>query len=260
MTRTPRFLLAARAVAWRHLYKWITVPANFMPTFIFPLIFFSGFAGALGRVGDVPGFTYDANYTSWIFVFSLLQTCLFGGLATGFTIAGDFQSGFARRLMLAVADRRSILLGYVLSTFLRAALMSAVVTAVAAIAGLEVLGNPAELAAMYALALCLSICGTLWAAGVMFRARDPQLGPAMQIPMFIAIFLAPVYVPLALLEGWLHAVATVNPVTYIMQSARDLLAGHPHDTGIAVYAVVGLLAVLLAWALTGVRSAERAGG
>ncbi|MCW2956423.1 MAG: hypothetical protein JWO69_1292, partial [Thermoleophilia bacterium] len=97
-------------------------------------------------------------------------------------------------------------------------------------------------------------------AGVMFRARDPQLGPAMQIPMFIAIFLAPVYVPLALLEGWLHAVATVNPVTYIMQSARDLLAGHPHDTGIAVYAVVGLLAVLLAWALTGVRSAERAGG
>jgi len=251
---------AARAIAWRHLYKWISVPANFMPTFIFPLIFFTGFAGALGRVGDVAGFDYPANYTSWIFVFSLLQTCLFGGLATGFTIAGDFQNGFARRLMLAVEDRRAILLGYILSTFARAALMSGIVTGAAALVGLEVLGSPGEIVAMYLFALTMSIVGTLWAAGVMFRARDPQLGPAMQIPMFIAIFLAPVYVPLDLLTGWLHAVARFNPVTYVMQTDRSLLAGRPEDVGVAVLAVVGLFVVLTAWALTGVRSAERSGG
>ncbi len=255
-----RTLTAARAIAWRHLYKWITVPSNFMPTFIFPLIFFSGFAGALGRVGDVPGFDYPANYTSWIFVFSLLQTCLFGGLATGFTIAGDFQSGFARRLMLAVADRNAILLGYLLSTFVRAAIMSAIVTGVAFIAGLEVLGTVSELVAMYLLALSMSIIGTLWAAGVMFRARDPQLGPAMQIPMFIAIFLAPVYFPLKMLDGWLHAVASVNPISHVMAAGRSLLAGQPEDVGLATVSIAGLFVVLLAWALTGVRSAERAGG
>jgi ABC-2 type transport system permease protein len=253
-------IAAARAIAWRHLYKWITVPSNFMPTFIFPLIFFSGFAGALGRVGDVPGFDYPANYTSWIFVFSLLQTCLFGGLATGFTIAGDFQSGFARRLMLAVADRNAILLGYLMSTFVRAAIMSAIVTGVAFIAGLEVLGTVSELAAMYLLALSMSIVGTLWAAGVMFRARNPQLGPAMQIPMFIAIFLAPVYFPLAMLDGWLHAVAAVNPVSHVMEAGRSLLAGQPDDVGLAIISIAGLFFVLLVWALTGVRSAERAGG
>ena len=251
---------AARAIAWRHLYKWIKVPSNFMPTFIFPLIFFSGFAGALGRVGGVPGFDYPANYTSWIFVFSLLQTCLFGGLATGFTIAGDFQSGFARRLMLAVADRNAILFGYVLSTFVRAAIMSVIVTAVALVAGLEVLGSPSEVFALYLLALSMSIIGTLWAAGVMFRARNPQLGPAMQIPMFIAIFLAPVYVPLALLEGWLHAVATYNPISHVMAAGRSLLAGQPDEVGLAVVSIGLLFAMLLAWALTGVRSAERAGG
>ena len=253
-------ITAARAIAWRHLYKWIKVPANFMPTFIFPLIFFSGFAGALGRVGQVPGFDYPANYTSWIFVFSLLQTCLFGGLATGFTIAGDFQSGFARRLMLAVADRNAILLGYVFSTFARAAIMSTIVTGVALVAGLEVLGSLAEITAMYVLALSMSIIGTLWAAGVMFRARNPQLGPAMQIPMFIAIFLAPVYVPLALLEGWLHAVAEVNPISHVMAACRSLLAGQPDEIGLALASIAGLLVLLLAWGVSGVRSAERAGG
>lgn len=251
---------AARAIAWRHLYKWISVPANFMPTFIFPLIFFTGFAGALGRLGEVEGFDYPANYTSWIFVFSLMQTCLFGGLATGFTIAGDFRTGFARRLMLAVADRRAILLGYLLSTFVRAAIMSGIVTIVAAVVGLEVLGTPVELAAMYLLALALSFIGTLWAAGVMFRARDPQLGPAMQIPLFMAIFLAPVYVPLDMLEGWLHAVATVNPISHVMAAARSLLAGQPTELGAAMLALVGLFIVLTWWAVSGVRSAERAGG
>lgn len=253
-------LMAARAIAWRHLYKWISVPSNFMPTFIFPLIFFTGFAGALGRIGEVPGFDYPANYTSWIFVFSLLQTCMFGGLATGFTIAGDFQSGFARRLMLTVADRRAILLGYVLSTFVRAVIMSAIVTMVALVAGLEMLGSVAEIAAMYLLALSLSIMGTFWAAGVMFRARSPQLGPAMQVPMFIAIFLAPVYVPLELLEGWLHAVASVNPIGHVMTAARNLLVGSSDRLGIALVSLAAMFVLLLAWALGGVRSAERAGG
>ena len=253
-------LSASTAIARRHLYKWISVPANFMPTFIFPLIFFSGFAGALGRVGNVPGFEYEGNYTSWIFVFSLLQTCMFGGLATGFTIAADFQQGFMRRLMLAVADRRAIMLGYIMSTFARAAIMSTVVTLVAFVAGLEVLGTPAELAAMYVLALSMSIVGTLWASGVMFRARDPQLGPAMQIPMFMAIFLAPVYVPLDLLEGWLHAVASVNPISYVMDADRNLLAGSWDGVLTALAAIAGMFAVLLWWGLGGVRSAERAGG
>jgi ABC-2 type transport system permease protein len=251
---------AARAIAWRHLYKWISVPANFMPTFIFPLIFFAGFAGALGRIGEVPGFDYASNFTSWIFVFSLLQTCLFGGLATGFTIAADFQNGFSRRLMLSVANRRAILYGYVLSTFVRAAIMSGIVTAVAFVAGMEMLGSIGEIVVMYSFALSLSVIGTLWAAGVMFRARDPQMGPAMQIPMFVAIFLAPVYVPLDLLEGWLHAVAQVNPITYIMGAGRSLLVGDPDGTLVALVSIVVLGGLLAVWAVTGVRSAERAGG
>jgi ABC-2 type transport system permease protein len=261
MTARSEFLAAAVAIARRHLYKWISVPANFMPTFIFPLIFFTGFAGSLGRIGTVPGFDYPASYTTWIFVFSLMQTCLFGGLATGFTIAAEFQTGFARRLMLAVADRRAILAGYVLSTFVRAAIMSGVVTTVALTVGLELGGGTVlEVVGLYLLALTMSIVGTLWASGVMFRARDPQLGPAMQIPMFIAIFLAPVYVPLALLDGWLHAVASLNPIGYAMTAGRNLLVGSLDDVVIAVGLVAGVLVLLLWWALSGVRSAERAGG
>ena len=43
------------------------------------------------------------------------------------------------------------------------------------------------------------------------RLRTIQAGPAMQMPVFIVLFLAPVYVPLALLSGWISAVAQRQP-------------------------------------------------
>ena len=43
------------------------------------------------------------------------------------------------------------------------------------------------------------------------RFRTMQAGPVMQMPVFLMLFFAPVYVPLALLDGWIEAVATLNP-------------------------------------------------
>jgi ABC-2 type transport system permease protein len=250
---------ASRVIAWRHLYKWIKLPANFLPTFLFPLVFFMSFSGALQEVRRIPGFDYPAGYTSFIFVFSIIQTCMFGGMATGFTIAGDFQSGFARRVFVCVRSRSAILLGYLFSTFVRAALMCVIVTLIAAVVGMKMLGSPAEMLALYAMALSLSFVGTLWSSGVMFRGRSPQFAPAMQVPMFVGLFLSPVYVPYELLRGWIKTVATFNPVTYVMEAMRGFLAGYPDHRMTAVLCIAGLIVVLAAWSLSGLRSAERAG-
>lgn len=250
---------AAVAIAWRHLYKWLKQPANFLPTFLFPLLFFTSFAGGLSAVARVPGFDYEPGYTSFIFVFSLLQTCMFGGMATGFTIAGDFETGFATRMMLCTRSRLAILLGYLMSTFVRALFMSLVVTLVALLAGMEVHGSAVELAALYGLALLMSFVGTLWSSGVMFRGRSAQMAPAMQVPMFVALFLAPVFVPLDLLRTWLHGAATYNPITYVMEGSRSLLAGGTTHVAAALTCLAAMIAVLAVWAVRGVRSAERAG-
>ena len=54
-----------------------------------------------------------------------------------------------------------------------------------------------------------------------------QAGPLMQTPMFLFIWLSPVYVPLSLLQGWIHACARVNPITYALEAGRGLLSGDP---------------------------------
>ena len=69
----------------------------------------------------------------------------------------------------------------------------------------------------------------------------------MQMPVFLVLFFAPVYVPLSLLEGWIHAVATVNPLTRVLEAGRSLLAGSPTEVGDRLCSRVrarrGLLAV-----------------
>ena len=79
------------------------------------------------------------------------------------------------------------------------------------------------------LALIVNLVAALFAFGVAFRLRTIQAGPAMQMPVFLILFFAPVYVPLALLSGWVEAVAKVNPFTALVEGGRDLISGQSFD-------------------------------
>jgi ABC-2 type transport system permease protein len=93
---------------------------------------------------------------------------------------------------------------------------------------------------------------------VAMRLRTMQAGPAMQMPVFLALFVAPVYVPLDLLGGWVHAVAKFNPVTVLLEAGRGFISGGPIKVGLAFAIAAGLAALFALWARGGLRSAESA--
>ena len=105
------FTSVARAVAWRNIHNFFTNPLFVIPGLMFPLFFFTAFAGGLSRVDSVPGFDYGAGYTTFVYAFVLMQASAFGGIFTGFSVARDFESGFSRRLMLAAGQRGGIVAG-----------------------------------------------------------------------------------------------------------------------------------------------------
>jgi ABC-2 type transport system permease protein len=112
---------------------------------------------------------------------------------------------------------------------------------------------------MYGLALIFNQVGLLWACGVAMRFRSVQAGPLMQTPVFMALFLAPVYVPLDLLRGWIHSVARLNPLTFILEAGRGFIQGEPTQVALAFGLVLALFVVFAVWARTGLRAAENAG-
>jgi ABC-2 type transport system permease protein len=251
------FWSVAFAVGSRNVHNFFTNPAMAIPALMFPLFFFTAFAGGLSRVDSVPGFDYDSGYTTFVYGFVLLQASAFGGIFTGFSVARDFESGFSRRLMLAAPRHGGIVAGYWLAALARALFTIAVITVVALVAGLSINGTAIDLVGLYTLAVLVNAAAMLFASGVAMRLRTMQAGPAMQIPAFLALFLAPVWVPYDLLTGWVQAAASVNPVTLVLETGRGFLAGDPTEV-LPAFAVAALLgAVTVLWARGGLRSAEQ---
>jgi ABC-2 type transport system permease protein len=249
----------AEGVAWRALKNVFTNPSLFLPTLIFPLFFFTAFAGGLSAVDRVPGFDYEPGYTGFQFVFVLLQSAAFGGVFTGFGIARDFEYAFARRLLIAAPNRRGIVLGYSIAALVRWLVTATMLTTVALIVGMNVGGGPVDIVGLYSLAILVNIAALLWACGIAMRFRSIQAGPMMQMPVFLILFFAPVYVPLNLLTGWIEGVARVNPVTALLETGRGFLAGDPPHVLLAFGVAIGLGLAFALWAFRGLRSAEAAG-
>ncbi len=251
------FFAVALAVAGRQVYKYFANPAFLAPAF-FPLFFFVAFAGGLTRVGDLPGFDYAAGYVAFQYVWALLQAVAMGGAFTGFSVAGDFENGFARRLMLAASNRQGIILGYTIASLVRATLTGTLVTVIALLTGIPMSGG-FDLFGLIGLAVLVNVAATLFGAGVAMLLRTQQAGPVIRTPIFLVLFLAPVFVPLDLLSGWLEAIARLNPFTTILDAARGFLAGTPTSV-LPAYAIgAALVAVFALWAVYALRRAEKTG-
>ena len=189
----------------------------------------------------------------------LCQSAAFGGVFSGFSIAADFQFGFGRRLLLATPHRSALSSATGSSPCSAPPITLGVVTLVGLAVGMNIDGGGLDLFGMYGLAAIINITGLLFAAGVALRFRSLQATPLMQVPVFLFLFLAPVYVPRELLGGWVHAVAPFNPATHVMETVRDLVAGQGSDYLATLAVIVALLALVTVFMFRGLRQAEAAG-
>lgn len=254
-----RFRSAALGIAWRNLHNYFSNASFLVPSILFPMFFFVAFAGGLSTLGKAPGFHYRGGYTAFQFAFVLLQSSAFGGVFSGFGMAIDFEHGFARRIMLAVPSRLTVIVGYGMSALGRAVFTMALLFTAAVVTGMPVSGGGVDVVGLIGLALLINMAASLFASGIALRFRSIQAGPLMQTPVFLILFLAPVYVPLPLLTGWIHAVATVNPVTALLQGARSLLAGAGGGVRLAFVVALGVPMLMSLFAVRGLRRAEDAG-
>ncbi len=250
------FFSIARFVAWRNLRLLFKSPALLFPSLLFPLFFLVAFVGALSATTQLEGFE-GQDYTAFQYVFALLQAAGYAGAMGGFALAEDFETGFMPRLMVAAPKHAAIMLGYTLGTTARAIISGAVVTAVAFLLGMDVGGTLLEVLGLFALVLLVTLITTLWSLGMALHVRSFNAAPGMALPVFLLLFLTPVFVPLDQLTGWLHAVASVNPLTPIVETGRGLLAGDAEDVALAFQIAGGLTLLVTLWSLHGVRSASR---
>lgn len=199
-------------------------PSTFIPSLVMPAFLLVAFSGAFSGLVDLPGFPAE-KMLDWVLPMSTLQGCSFAGVTTGMAVARDLENGFFDRFIMSPAPRGALLAGPLLASVLRALFPLALLPALGWMAGANFHEGLITIVPLAIAGLGLALIAGMWAVGLALRARSQQAAPMMQMALFLGFFLSTAQMPLGLLTGWVHGVARFNPVTSVLELARQGFLG-----------------------------------
>ena len=249
--RTNLATIAALVVRAKN--ELVRVPGAAIPGVLAPTIFFLGLNGVFGGLIHLSGFD-TSSYESFIVPVSMLQGAGFTGAAAGVNLARDYEQGWVDRLLVSPAPRWVLLTGNVLSASLRAFIPATFVLAIAFAIGADWPGLDGLLVT-YLMVGAMAAVAACWGSMLALHYKSQSAAPLMQAGMMGLILLTPAYAPLELLQPWLEKLAEINPVTHVVEAARQGFVGGVtwSDTWPGLLALAGLFVVLGALALREMR-------
>jgi ABC-2 type transport system permease protein len=210
---------AARGIAVRSLRNIRRLPSAFVPALLMPIVQAIAFSGTFFAITEIPGFPTDRSI-NWYLPLAVLMGSSFSGIGIGFSTIRDLEGGFYDRLRMSPAPRAALLLGLLLSAWVRTLLVVSAVFVVGTLFGARLTDGVLGLLLLYVAGLGMATIGTGWGLGLAYRFGDMRAAAIMQLTLFLTLFLSSAQAPLSVMEGWLHGVARVNPVTNILRLAR----------------------------------------
>lgn len=210
-------------LARRSVVRTARQPANVVFPLIFPLLLLAVNAGGLDAATRLPGFPTN-SFVAFALAIPFIQGALFATMNAGTDLARDIQTGFLNRLALTPMRGVALLAGQLGGIVTMAVIQSLVYLSVGLAVGVRLESGPVGALVLIALAVLISIgFGALGA----FAALRTGSGEAVQslFPVFfVFLFLSSMAMPRNLIEiDWFRAVATVNPVSYLIEAIRSLI-------------------------------------
>jgi ABC-2 type transport system permease protein len=210
-------------LARRSVLRTLRQPAQIVPALIFPLFLLAVNSGGLKDATNLHGFPTD-SYLTFALAVPFLQGALFSVMNTGTDLARDIETGFLNRLALTPLRGAALLSGLLAGAIALGLVQALVYLSVGLIAGAELVTGVAGALTIVVLSVSITVAfGTIG----LFVALRTGSGEAVQglFPVFfVFLFLSAMALPLDLLEiEWFHAIASANPVTYLLEAFRSLL-------------------------------------
>jgi ABC-2 type transport system permease protein len=220
---TEAFSDQVLTLARRSVVRTVRQPANVVFPFVFPLLLLAVNAGGLDSATNIPGFPAD-TYIAFALAIPFIQGALFATMNAGTDLARDIQTGFLNRLALTPMRGVALLAGQLGGIATMGVAQAVVYLGVGLLVGVRLETGPAGAVVLLAFAILISIgFGALGA----FAALRTGSGEAVQglFPVFfVFLFLSSMAMPRNLIEiDWFRTVATVNPVSYLIEGIRSLI-------------------------------------
>jgi ABC-2 type transport system permease protein len=239
------FLTQVFLLVQRSLVTIARAPEALLPPVFISLFFLVIYQSTLGKAsGFIPGIS--GSYLGFILPLSIVSSALSGAGIAAQNLVRDLERGYFDKLILTPISRPALLLGPILAGSVILGVQAAIVVVVALLLGLHSATGVLGLLAVIGLAVLL---GTGFAGFTVSAALGSGSAAATQGASFVFFpltFLAPTFVPIELLSGWLKVAAQLNPITYVLEAMRAIL--NTGWDGAAIWK--GVLACLILAAIT----------
>jgi len=179
------------------------------------VIFGAGFNRVIGTLA--PG----VDFVQFIYPGIIAMTVLMSSLMSGLSIVWDREFGFLKEVLVAPLSRVGIVLGKATGTAIIALGQSFVMLALAPIIGVKL----DVILVLRLIPLLIIISMSLSSLGILIASRmRSQQGFQMLIQIIIMplVFLSGIFFPVNNVPAWLEVVSKINPLTYGVDSIRQV--------------------------------------
>ena len=227
-------------LARRSVVRTFRQPANIVFAFFFPLLLLAVNVGGLDAATRIPGFPSD-SFLDFALAFTFMQGALFATTNAGTDLARDIQTGFLNRLALTPLRGTALLAGQLAGVVVLGLAQSILYLSVGLAAGARL---EAGVAGVVVLLVLAALIATAFGAIGAFLALRTGSGEAVQglFPLlFVLLFLSSMNLPRNLIEiEWFRIVATINPVSYLIEGLRSLIISGWDAQALALAFGIGL--------------------
>lgn len=242
LQRFGRGLLDTAIITRRNLMRYVRLPQLLFFSSIQPIMFLTlfnfVFGGALGA--STPG----GKYINFLLPGILVQTVMFGGVQTGIGLADDMGKGIIDRFRSLPMSRLAVVAGRTVSDLVRNLSVVAIMLSVGTLLGFRFQNGFWGAAGMIGLILLFGYALSWAFAFIGMKVKDAETAQlASFVFIFPLTFASAAFVPMQTMPDWLQAFVRNQPVTFVVNGARQLALGLPSD-GSAWKAAIWAVAIL----------------
>ncbi len=243
------------AVAGRSLRRTARQPASAVPPLVFPVALMLVNTGGLKASTLLPGFPTD-SFLAFALAVPFIQGALFSTMNAGTDLARDIQTGFLNRLSLTPLRGSALLAGQLAGIVALGLVQAVFYVVVGLVVGVDFASGPVGILVLLLFAAVVSLGFGALGCFLALRTGSGEAIQGLFPVLFVFLFLSSMNTPRNLIAvDWFRAVATVNPVSYLIECVRSLIITGWDGTalalgfGIAASIALGSLAAA-SWALT----------
>jgi ABC-2 type transport system permease protein len=209
-------------LAIRSLTTLMRTPEALLPPLAISIFFLVIYQSTLGKASSfIPGI--GGSYLGFILPLSIVSGSLSGSGVAAQNLVRDIERGYFDKLLLTPTKRAALLLAPILAGAIILGIQSTIVVLVGLVMGLQPATGILGLLTVIGLGVLLGIGFAGFTVSAALGSGSAAATQGASFLFFPLTFLAPTFVPLSLLSGWLAVVAKLNPITYVLEAMRSLL-------------------------------------